>query len=65
MDELQGTGVDVTVDQKRLRLDVCVLRRLRRHLLSWRPDIVHGFLYDGDIYSRIAALGTGLPVLNS
>ena len=65
LDELQGTGVDVTVDQKRLRLDVCVLRRLRRHLLSWRPDIVHGFLYDGDIYSRIAALGTGLPVLNS
>ncbi len=65
LDELTGRGVDVRVDQKRQRLDFGVLRRLRRHITSWRPDIVHGFLYDGDVYSRLAALGTGLPVLNS
>jgi glycosyltransferase involved in cell wall biosynthesis len=65
IDELAGTGVDMVIDQKRLRLDMGVLWRLRRHIRTWRPDIVHGFLYDGDIYSRLAAFGAGVPVLNS
>src|SRR6185436_7104997 len=65
MDELAGTDVGVVVDQKRQRLDLGVLRRLRRHLRSWRPDIVHGFLYDGDFYSRLAGWGMRVPVLNS
>lgn len=65
LDELAGTRVAVVVDSKRLRLDPAVLLRLRRHIRAWRPDVVHGFLYDGDIYSRIAACGTRLPVLNS
>ncbi|HET7730760.1 MAG TPA: glycosyltransferase [Usitatibacter sp.] len=63
--ELQGTGVEVIADQKRTRLDPGVLRRLRRKIKSWRADIVHGFLFDGDIYARIAAIGTGATVLNS
>jgi glycosyltransferase involved in cell wall biosynthesis len=65
LDELAGTGVDVRIDQKRQRLDLRVLGRLRRHIRAWRPDIVHGFLYDGDVYSRLAALGARVPVLNS
>lgn len=65
LDELAGTDVHVVVDQKRQRLDFGVLRRLRRHIRNWRPDIVHGFLYDGDFYSRLAALGMRVPVLNS
>jgi glycosyltransferase involved in cell wall biosynthesis len=63
--ELEGSGVELVVDQKRRRLDPAVLARLRRFINRWRPDIVHGFLYDGDIYARIAAFGTGIPVLNS
>ena len=63
--ELEGTGVKVVVDQKRRRLDPAVLSRLRAFIRSWRPDIAHGFLYDGDIYARLAAAGTGIPVLNS
>jgi glycosyltransferase involved in cell wall biosynthesis len=63
--ELEGTGVELVVDQKRRKLDPAVLARLRRFIARWRPDIVHGFLYDGDIYARIAAIGTGIPVLNS
>lgn len=39
--------------------------RLRRHIRAWRPDIVHGFLFDGNLYSRIAGWGARLPVLNS
>jgi glycosyltransferase involved in cell wall biosynthesis len=42
-----------------------VLGRLRRHIRNWRPDVVHGFLYDGDFYSRLAGWGTRVPVLNS
>lgn len=63
--ELAGTGVEVFVDQKRTKLDPAVLLRLRRRIAGWRADIVHGFLFDGDIYARIAALGTGAVVLNS
>ena len=63
--ELAGSAVELIVDQKGSRLDLAVLRRLRGTILQWRPDVVHGFLFDGDFYSRIAALGTGIPVLNS
>ena len=63
--ELAGSGVTLIVDQKRVRLDPAVLWRLRRRIARWQPDIVHGFLFDGDFYSRVAAFGTGVPVLNS
>lgn len=63
--ELEGSGVELVVDQKRMRLDPAVLKRLRGRIRSWKADIVHGFLFDGDIYARIAAFGTGVPVLNS
>lgn len=63
--QLQGSGVEVVVDNKRARLDVGVLRRLRRFIRNWQADIVHGFLFDGNLYSRLAAIGLGVPVLNS
>ena len=63
--ELEGSGVELFVDQKRVKLDPAVLGRLRRRIVAWKADIVHGFLFDGDIYARIAAIGTGVPVLNS
>jgi glycosyltransferase involved in cell wall biosynthesis len=63
--DLVDTGVDVRIDQKRSKLDRHVLGRLRRFIAEWRPDILHGFLFDGDIYARIAAFGSGIPVLNS
>ena len=63
--ELEGSGVELAVDQKRWKLDPLVLGRLRGFMNRWRPDIVHGFLFDGDIYARLAAFGTGIPVLNS
>ena len=63
--ELAGSGVELIVDQKRSRLDLAVLRRLRATIMRWHPDVVHGFLFDGHLYSRVAAAGTGIPVLNS
>lgn len=65
LEELAGANVDVVLDQKSRRLDFAVLLRLRRHIRAWRPDVVHGFLYDGDIYSRLAAWGLVRPVINS
>jgi glycosyltransferase involved in cell wall biosynthesis len=64
-DELADVPVEVVVDQKRTRLDPGVLLRLRRHIAAWRPQLVHGFLFDGNLYSRLAAWGMGIPVLNS
>ncbi len=63
--DLEGSGVELIVEQKRSKLDRRVLGKLRRYIQEWKPDIVHGFLFDGDVYGRIAAIGTGVPVLNS
>lgn len=63
--QLEGSGVEVIVDNKRARLDIGVLRRLRRFVRSWRADIVHGYLFDGNLYSRVAAAGLGVAVINS
>lgn len=64
-DELAGSGVELVVDAKRRRFDVGVLLRLRRYLRAWQPDVVHGVLYDGNFYARLAGAGLGLPVINS
>ena len=63
--ELAGSAVKLIVDQKQFRLDLALLRRLRATIEDWQPDIVHGFLFDGDFYARVAAWGSGIPVLNS
>ena len=63
--ELEGSGVEVTVDQKRCKLDPAVLLRLRRAIVASRAQVVQGLLFDGDIYARLAAIGTGAVVLNS
>jgi glycosyltransferase involved in cell wall biosynthesis len=65
VDEIENGNVCVVFDQKRLPLDFSVLHRLRRFIQGWRPDIVHGFLFDGNIYSRLSAVGLGIPVLDS
>jgi len=63
--DLEGSGVELVVEQKQSKLDRRVLAKLRRYIKDWKPDIIHGFLFDGDVYGRIAAIGTGVPVLNS
>jgi glycosyltransferase involved in cell wall biosynthesis len=63
--ELEGSGVGVVVDDKRARIAPGVLARLRRHIRDSRPDIIHSFHCDADIYARLAAARTGAGVLNS
>lgn len=62
--ELAG-AVNLVLDRKRRRLDLGLLGRLRRHIGRFRPDVVHGFKFDGDLYARLAAWGTRIPVLGS
>lgn len=63
--EIEGVGIEIVVDDKRGKLDLGVLWRLHRFIRSYAPDLVHGFLHDGNLYSRVAAIGLGIPVLNS
>jgi glycosyltransferase involved in cell wall biosynthesis len=63
--DLVEHGIPVILDDKRSRLDLGVLRRLRRHIRQLKPDLVHGFLFDANIYARIAGWGQQVPVLNS
>ena len=63
--ELEGTRVELVVDQKRRRLDPQVLRRLRRAIVDWRADVVHGFLFDGNVYARLAGWGLDVAVLDA
>lgn len=63
--ELEGSGVELVADQKCVKFDLAVLFRLRRFLKAFRADIVHGFLYDGDLYARVAAAASSVVALNS
>jgi len=63
--DLDGCDVEVFADQKRTRLDPQVLTRLRRKARAWGAQLAHGWLYDGNVYTRMALFGLGIPVLNS
>jgi glycosyltransferase involved in cell wall biosynthesis len=41
------------------------LRRMRKLIRSERPDVVHTAIFEADVAGRIAAWGTGVPVLTS
>jgi hypothetical protein len=41
------------------------VRTLRARLLARRPDVVHTAIFDADLIGRLAAAGTGIPVLAS
>jgi glycosyltransferase involved in cell wall biosynthesis len=63
--ELKGSGVEILIENKKKKIDISVISRLRKHIKSWRPDIIHGYLYDAEFYCRIAAINLNVPVINS
>jgi glycosyltransferase involved in cell wall biosynthesis len=63
--ELEGTQVEFKVENKKYKVDFSVVSGLRKCIKKWQPDIIHGYLYDAEFYSRAAALGLKTPVINS
>jgi glycosyltransferase involved in cell wall biosynthesis len=64
-DELTGAGVTVVADSKRGKFDPALVFRIRRLIRDFKADLVHGFLLEGNLYARLAAARTEVPVLNS
>jgi glycosyltransferase involved in cell wall biosynthesis len=63
--ELASCGVPITADEKRQKIDIGVIYRLRNYIRNNSIDLVHGFLFDANVYSRIAGVGLKVPVLNA
>ena len=63
--ELEGSPVEIIVENKKSILDLTVLNNLRTHIKKLQPDIIHGYLYDAEFYCRLAAIGLSIPVINS
>ncbi|WP_374357633.1 glycosyltransferase family 4 protein [Pseudoduganella danionis] len=62
-DEVRAAGIPLWEDSKRSRMDWQLLGRLRDVVTSFQPQLVHGFLFDGNLYARLAVFGRGIPVL--
>jgi len=65
VEEVRAAGVTLWEDSRNSRFDLPLLRRLRRAVNEWKPDLLHGYLFDGNLYARLAGLGSGIPVLSA
>ncbi len=61
--EVREAGTEVVVLPSRSLLDH--MRRLRRILRSEKASLVYTALFDAHLVGRIAAIGTGIPVLSN
>lgn len=61
--DLDGSGVEVRIDRKRMKLDVALLFRLAAFVRTFRADLIHGFLYDGNLYACLVGWMTQTKVM--
>ena len=57
---LRGAGIPVTVIGKRWKADPLAYLRLKRHIRSLAPKIVHTWLFAANAYGRQAAIAAGV-----
>jgi glycosyltransferase involved in cell wall biosynthesis len=57
---LRSAGIPVTVIGKRWKFDPFSYSRLRRHIATLKPDIVHTWLFAANAYGRQAAASAGV-----
>lgn len=62
---LRAQGIEVLEFDKRSRLDLRLLARMRRALRAFAPDVVQGMLFDGNLYARLAAFGLPAAVVSA
>lgn len=58
---LRAAGVEVTVIGKSLKLDPVAWWKLKRHIATLRPDLVHCWLFAANSYGRAAAFAAAVP----
>lgn len=63
--QLRALGVRVVEFEKRRRLDLGLVLKLRAELAAFSADVVHGFLFDGNLYARLAGWGQGMLIVSS
>ena len=63
--DLDESGVRIVVGSKRWKFDPTLLLEIRRAIARFKPDVVHGFLPEGNLYARLAGAISGVPTLNS
>ena len=61
--DLDAAGVPLTVLNKRLKFDPACALRLRRIVKDLKPDLIHSWMFTANAYARLAARGTGVPVV--
>jgi glycosyltransferase involved in cell wall biosynthesis len=61
--ELAESGIPCTVIGKRWKLDPAAYVRLRRHVNSLKPDLVHTWLFAANCYGRAAALAARVKAI--
>jgi glycosyltransferase involved in cell wall biosynthesis len=62
-ERLRALGVMVIELPSRRSIEVRRLRRLRAHLATFAPHLLHTVLWSGNAYGRLAAVGLGVPVV--
>lgn len=62
-DQLQDRQRRLYIVQKHWKFDLTVIARLTRLLRQLRPHVVHGYLFDAEIASRIAGRIVGTPLV--
>ncbi len=65
LEEYQNSGLELVFDEKGYGVNIAMILRLRKKIREWKPDIVHGYLFHGNLNSRLASIGLGIPVVNS
>lgn len=58
---IRDAGVPVTVLGKRFKADPIAFLRLRQLIRSFRPDVIHTWLFAANAYGRLAAGSAGGP----
>lgn len=65
-EDLQRHGVPLTILKKRWKFDPICLWKLSRVIKTWKPDVVHTWLFAANSFGRMVAGGRGrVPVIVS
>jgi glycosyltransferase involved in cell wall biosynthesis len=63
--QLENTTVALICLKKSYKFDLALIRELRKQFKLIKPDIIHAYLFDAEFFSRLAAIGLKIPLINS